>query len=890
MPEKLLLVDGNSLVHRAFHALPPLTNSEGQPTNAIYGLAQMLLLLLEEQQPAAVLVAFDSEGPTFRHAQYERYKEDRKETPQELISQFGLARELVDGLGLRRAELTGFEADDIIGTMARRATQEGFQVTIVTGDRDLLQLVDDSVTVMTTLRGIKETRSYDEQGVREEYGLAPEQIVDLKALSGDTSDSIPGVPGIGPKTAQKLLGEYGSVEELLANLDQVKSVRVAQALREHADQVMVSKQLAQIELQMPLELEAGQCRWEGFRLPELRALLARLEFSRLLDRLPRERADAPGESVSCAQACALAREQGSVCIVVTELGPSRLGVALMAPTASAGPSSPAWEVLCGQQSAECVGGGLFALDEPAPSADDAELRALLQDPAVAKWGADLKAAATALAEVGVELSGMAFDASVASYLLAPQRKSHALEALAFQYLHREAPGLDKHPSEEQRAAQALTTVTLLPGLRGELLTALEREGLLELFEQMEMPLIHILRDMEATGIAVDRERLVDLGRELDLLLADLSRRIFAIAGREFNIGSPQQLATVLFDELKLPRGRKTKTGWSTGAEVLEELATECEIARLIIEHREYAKLRSTYVEGLVSQIEPRTGRIHTTFEQTVAATGRLSSRGPNLQNIPIRTEWGRQIRACFVAVGQEMTLLAADYSQIELRILAHMSSDPVLLEAFAAGHDVHASTAAALFAVPLADVDKQMRRIAKTVNYAVVYGMGAAALSQQLGISRDEAGSFITAYHERFAGVKQFMDGIVAQAKVDGMVTTLFGRKRPLPDLGSSNPGVRAYSERAAANAPLQGSAADIMKIAMVRLGETLPRLCPEARMLLQVHDELVFELPHTAVGEVGQHVKEIMEGAAKLRIPLVADVEHGPNWRDMEPLQGLTV
>jgi len=877
MSDKIILIDGNSLIHRAYHALPPLSTADGQPTNAVFGLMQMLTRLLDDHQPTGALVAFDAPGKTFRHEQYERYKEERVTAPDDLVSQFPLAHELVDALGLASAEVEGYEADDIIGALAKRAAGAGYEVVIVTGDRDLLQLVDDHITVIATLRGIKETKTYDADAVREEYGLSPQQLVDLKGLAGDSSDSIPGVPGVGPKTAQRLLEQYGSVEAVLAHADEVKGAKLQESLHEYADQALLSKQLARIATDMPLDLEPSQLHWDGYRLSELRGLLGRLEFTTLLERLPAEQVGTAVAASECAEVCQHARQEGCVCVIVVRLGAESVGLALTTP---------------GQQAAACevfqvgaASAGLF--DDPTASTDEREnLCALLADDTIAKWGADLKTASTDLASVGVELCGCQFDASVASYLLAPHRKSHSLETLAPQYLGEAAPAPGEEASVEQAGASARIAVAIIPRLRERLLEELDKLGLTMLFERVEMPLVEVLRDMEAAGIAVDRERLAQLGQQLGELLADLSQRIFAVAGHEFNIDSPKQLAAVLFDELKLPKGRKTKTGWSTSAQVLEELADEHEIARLVMDYREYAKLRSTYVEGLLGQIDPLTGRIHTTFEQTVTATGRLSSRNPNLQNIPIRTEWGREIRACFVAPDDKTVLLSADYSQIELRILAHLSSDPALVAAFEAGQDIHSATAATLFDVPLEDVTADMRRAAKTVNYAVIYGMGPVALSQQLGISRQEATHFIDNYHHRLSGVTEFMDLLIQQAREDGFVETICGRRRPLPDLRSSNQGTRAYAERAAGNAPLQGSAADIMKIAMVEIAGGLPEICPQARMLLQVHDELVFEVSHDSVKKLGQYVKGVMEQAWKLSVPLVADVKSGPNWRDMEVIQ----
>jgi len=877
--KKIILVDGNSLIHRAYHALPTLSNSQGQPTNAVFGLAQMLIKLLNEQQPTAALIAFDSAAETFRHQQYTDYKKDRVPTPEDLISQFPLARELVEALGLSSAEVEGYEADDIIGTMAKQAAKQGYEVVIVTGDRDLLQLVDDHIKVLLTQRGIQDTATYDVAAVREAFGLAPQQIVDLKGLAGDSSDSIPGVPGIGPKTARRLLEQYGSVEEVLAHADEVKGKKLRESLHRFADQARLSKELARICTQVPLDISPDQCLWDGYRLPQLRKLLRQLEFTSLLGRLPASDSEPEplaGEIDEFEEFCRHVRQERQMCLIVVRLGAQRLGLALMAP----GHETMTWQIVSTNTNPSAS--ALFGDTQPRAADEKLQLiSALLADDTIDKWGADLKSAAAELAKADVELRGCRFDACLASYLLFPHRKSHSLELLAAQFLGEDV-ALPRHEAE---GGAARTAVAVIPRLREILLQELDKSGLRPLFEKVEMPLVQVLRAMEAAGIAVDKSRLMNLGRQLRDLLGDLSRRIFAIAGHDFNIDSPQQLATVLFEELKLPKGRKTKTGWSTSAQVLHELAAEHEIARLVLEYRQYAKLHSTYVEGLLGQIDPVTGRIHTTFEQMVTATGRLSSRNPNLQNIPIRTQWGREIRACFVAPDSDTVLLSADYSQIELRILAHMSGDPALVEAFKAGRDIHSATAATLFDVPPEQVTAEMRRVAKTVNYAVIYGMGATALSQQLGISRQEAAEFIDNYHQRMSGVKRFMEMLLEQARQDGFVETICGRRRPVPELHSNNPSLRAYAERAAGNAPLQGSAADIIKIAMVEIARGLPAVCPDAKMLLQVHDELVFEVPATKVQKVGRYVKGIMEQAWELSIPLVADIKFGPNWRDMTPL-----
>lgn len=880
MASKILLIDGNSLIHRVYHALPPLTTSSGQPTNAAFGFVQMLLALLEAEQPDVAILALDAPGPTFRHELDPEYKANRAEMEEDLAAQLGVIRELAEALGLAITDLPGYEADDIIGTLATRARERGDEVLVVSGDRDLAQLVAPGVRVLATIKGITQTKLYDEAAVREEYGVDPPALADLKGLAGDSSDNIPGVPGIGPKKAAALLAQFGTVEELYARLDETPGEKLRALLAEHEQVARLSRWLAQIDRSAPVDealLEAPRPRPE---LRRLRMALGGLESLSLLGRLPP--GPTSGETTlaederAVEELCARAREAAEVGLALALDGETAVGLAL-APDEEHAAYMPL--------PARGEEGGLFTDVQAAPIPDC--LRALLEDPTVGKAGHNLKDAARALDAAGVSLQGFAFDTAVADYLVAPHRGEQSLELLVAQHFGESVvvpdasddgglPGRVLSVGAEARAALRL---------RAPLTERLEAAGALRLFTDMEMPLVAILRDMEAAGIAVDRHRLDEIGDQLSGLMIATAHRAYALAGGEFNLESPKQVAEVLFERLKLPRGRKTKTGWSTSAEVLEELAADHEIVALILQHREYAKLKSTYVDALVRLASPRDGRVHTTFEQTVVATGRLSSRNPNLQNIPVRTDWGRRIRSCFVAGNADSVLLAADYSQIELRILAHMSRDESLLRAFREGRDIHTATAAAIFDVPIERVGPDMRRMAKTVNYAIIYGMGSVALARQLGIKRPEAQRFIDGYFARLPQVKAYMEQTVARAREDGYVETLFGRRRPTPDLRSRDQRTVAYGERAAANAPLQGSAADIIKVAMVRLARELPARAPTCRMLLQVHDELVFELPRQDVEQAAAVTREVMESAAELQVPLVVDVKAGANWRDMEPL-----
>lgn len=867
---RFLLVDGNSLLHRAYHALPPLTTSEGQPTNAVYGLATMLLSLLEQHPPEAALVAFDAPGPTHRHAMYPEYKATRKPAPDDLVPQFAVARQLVSALGLEQAEQEGWEADDLIAALAYQAARQGYEVLVVTGDRDLVQLVGDDVKVLATIRGVGDTRLYDRNQVQEEYGLRPEQLPDFKALAGDSSDNLPGVPGVGKKTALQLLQQFGSVEGVLAHVDEVTPPRLREALRQHAEEARLYRRLARLDpSQPPVSFSRDRYRWHGLDREQLRRVLLDLEFHKLWQRLEGQATAAPAPAAEIAQTeldqvLAAAQAAGRLYLAGAWHGDTLVGLALGEEGGQA-----AYLGLV-----ESGGDSLFAQTETA--ALPRGLASALGDEHLRKHGPELKALARALREHGARLAGYAFDPAIADYVLASHRREHGMELLAEQYLNERLPPASAH---EQRA---LGEVQLLPRLEMRLREELRAVHLEPLFDEVEMPLAPVLAEMEAVGLAVDTAALERLdeafARELDRIAA----RMRELAGTDFNPDSPQQVGEVLFERLALPGGKKIKTGWSTAAEVLEGLAEEHEIARLLLEYREYAKLRSTYVKGLLAQVDPRTGRVHTTLEQTVTATGRLSSRNPNLQNIPIRSELGREIRACFVAGRPGYVLLSADYSQIELRLLAHFSGAPALVEAFQREQDVHQATAALIFGVDPGDVHSGQRRIAKTVNYAVIYGQGPAALAQQIGVSRAEAEEFIRSYFERMAGVRQYMESVVRAAEEQGFVETITGRRRYLPELRSPNSGLRAYAQRAAANTPLQGSAAEIIKIAMVRLADLLPKVSAESALLLQVHDELLLETPEDHVEKVALLVKETMEGAWKLVVPLVAEVKAGPNWRDL--------
>ncbi|MFQ5809169.1 MAG: DNA polymerase I, partial [Armatimonadota bacterium] len=846
MAEKLVAIDGDSLLHRAYHALPPLTTSEGVPTNAVYGFAQMLLGVLEAEAPDMAVVAFDTPEPSFRHEQYEEYKANRPPMPDDLAAQIDLSRKLVEALDIPTVTAPGYEADDALGTVARAAEAAGYETVVVTGDRDALQLVNESTTVLATLRGIRETRRYTPDVVREEHGVDPERIADLKALSGDSSDNIPGVPGVGPKTGCKLLKQFGTLENLLEHVDEVERERLREVLSEEAEQARLSRTLATIVTDLPLELDFEAWRVSKRNPARARKLFAELEFTSLLGKVPAGAGEgwegqysAADEEAAVQKLCDDVRNAGGMALAIlaspepaTRARLDGLAVATEPGAATFVPAS-----VLGGDVAESED-GLFA---GAADGEDGgrELRELLGDAGIEKRGHDLKRVAVVLARHGVAMAGERFDSSIASYTLSPHKSSHDLDQLVVEFLEMELPpapgkrrrkgdaasaeiegegpeGLD--PARRRACAEADGVQRLAEPMQKRLA---EHENE-ELFREVEMPLVRVLAEMELAGVAVDDERLRELDEQMRRKISVLSDEVHALAGRPFNIDSPKQLSQVLFEELKLPGGRRTKTGYSTSADVLTQLAGEHEIAAKVLEYRSFAKLKSTYVEGLLRLIDPRTQRVHTTLNQAVAATGRLSSSDPNLQNIPIRTEWGREIRACFVTDEAGWRLLSADYSQIDLRVLAHLSEDAGLLSAFRAGEDIHVRTASQIFDVPAEDVTSEMRRQAKTVNFAVIYGMGANALALELGIPREQAEAFIENYFGKLPGVKRFKDAILEAAHRDGAVSTVLGRRREIPGLRSSNPGQRSYAERAAVNHPRQGSAADLRKVAMVALAQRL--------------------------------------------------------------------
>lgn len=889
--KKLIILDGSSIIYRAFFALPPLTTVDGTPTNAVYGYTMMLLRVLDDEKPDVALLAFEG-GRTFRHTEFTGYKAQRPRTPDDLAVQTPIARAVTEAFRIPILQYPGYEADDVIGTISCRAREAGYDVLVVTGDLDALQLVNDRVRVLVNRRGVTDAQVYDEQAVEERYGLKPALLPDFKALKGDTSDNIPGIPGVGDKTATALLQQYGSLESLLEHAEQVTAARVRANLVEGRQDAALYKRLATIVTDLPLETPFEEWAYPGPDVPALREMFLRLEFRTLADRLMK----LPGASGAAAPAAAPAapvrwrklegegavaewveRARGVGSVAVRSLqagGEARKGTLRALALSSAGDTV----VLVSEGEAD--EGGLFAGTGEGWRVPAAVLD-LIRDRFVRVLGHDLKREFHGLSSGGSDevVSPHGFDTMLAAYVLNPGRSSYRLEDLARDHLNRELGGGDEL---ESLAGQAAAIAELWEPLAGRLKT----DELEKVYYELEVPLIPMLKRMEDVGVAVNREELGRLSASLGEQVRALEQKAYDVVGHPFNMGSPKQLQEVLFTELKLTPGKKTKTGYSTDSDVLQDLAAEGQpLPELILEYRELAKLKSTYADALQNLMDPRDGRVHTNLNQTVAATGRLSSSEPNLQNIPVRTEVGREIRAAFVPA-PGMKLLSADYSQIELRIMAHICKDPELVRAFQEERDVHATTAARVFDVPLDRVTADQRRSAKTVNFAVLYGQKEFGLSRQLRIAVREARDLIDAYFAEFPGVLQYTEATLQQARHYGYVTTLppYNRKRYIPGIHAGNRNERLTAEREAVNAPVQGTASDVIKAAMIRVDRAMREAGLRSRMILQVHDELLFEIVPDEEEEMIRLVPREMEAAYLLDVPLKVEVKTGCNWRDVAP------
>ena len=900
----LLLFDGNALVHRAFHALPPLTQPKtGELVNAVYGFASTLLKVFADFKPTHWAVAFDRPAPTFRHEMFEEYKAQRPATPEELKSQIKKVHQLVEAFHIPVFEIDGFEADDVLGTLSKQADEQGIETIIVTGDNDMLQAVLPRVKTLAPRRTFTDTVLYDEEAVEQKYGIKPEQLADLKALAGDVSDNIPGLPGVGEKTATKLLQQYGSLQGIYDHIEDITPSKLQNTLREYRTQAFRNKELTTIVKDVPIKLDLKTCQVSHYDRNEVARLFQELEFIKLLPRLPQMKAESylsVGAGLvpahPSAVSCYIVNSETALEQLIGELEKAQ-GLAIEVETTG---EKAAMADLVGIAISPARGKAFYiplghqGLNQPQQlslTQVTARLKAILENVGINKIVYNGKHVMAVLAGCGVKLENLNFDPMIAAYLLG--EKSLGLKALAFNKLGveiatpAELSGAGKKQSSlsllevNQIADYVCASVDIVWSLRESLETELRQQGLWQLFTEVEMALIPVLVAMESNGILLDTNLLREMSLELGQQLLKLEKEIYSSVGHQFNINSPQQLGKVLFQELKLPQSRRTKTGYSTEASVMEALRGIHPVIEFILEYRQLSKLKSTYVDALPALINHKTGRVHTNFNQTGTATGRLSSSDPNLQNIPIRGEMGNKIRKAIIAPPGTY-LLSADYSQIDLRVLAHLSQDPGLIAAFAQDEDIHATTASKLFGIPGDEVTPEMRRNAKTVNFGVVYGMSDYGLEQATNLSREEAAQFIALYFEKYPRVKEYLEATKERARKLGYVQTVLGRRRFLPEINSYNRMVREAAERMAINAPVQGSSADIIKIAMINLHREMERRNLKSKMLLQIHDELLFEVPEKEVEEMKSLVTELMPRAVELRVPVKIDIKLGRNWAEM--------
>lgn len=897
MPKKpkLYLIDGSSYIFRAFYGIRQfLSNSKGLPTNALYGFTTMLSKVVRDEQPDYLAVVFDSKAKTFRHDMYPEYKANRDTPPEELAQQFPYFEPLVEAFNMVSMRQDGYEADDIIGTLAKMGEQAGMAVTIVSGDKDMMQLISPNVHMLDTMKD----KRFEKPEVIDKFGVPPDKVIEVMGLMGDASDNIPGVKGVGPKTATELIQKYGSIEELYKNIGEIDKIKLKEKLETDKDNALLSRRLVTLDTEMKLDCQVEDLKMKEPDTYKLRALYTEFEFKSLLENLPEGSEDSgktsETESKKVESHYETIMDEQALDALVKKLKKAK-EFALDLETTSKHPTR-----------AEMVGISFSWADGEAcyipvshrylgvPEQLDkgkvlAVLKPLLEDAKLKKFGHNIKYDLIVLANEGVALKGIAFDSMLASYVLDPSKRQHGLDALALELLgHQNITyadvagkgakqiGFDEveiEPAAEYAAEDSDITWRLTHALKARL-----KDETLKLYEELELPLIEVLADMEMTGVRVDREHLAKLSRQLNKDLKKLENEIYALAGEPFNINSPKQLGVILFEKLELRVIKKTKTGPSTDMSVMEELAGEHELPDRIVNYRQLSKLKSTYIDALPLEIYEKTGRVHTSYNQTVAATGRLSSSDPNLQNIPIRSDLGKEIRRAFVA-DQNGWLLSADYSQIELRILAHLSDDPALIRAFKKGEDIHSRTAAEIFGQPLDAVDEEGRRMAKAVNFGIVYGLSAFGLSRQLKISPKNAKKFIDQYFDLYKNVKTFMERTIEEARQCGYTVTVMNRRRYLPDLDSKNRQVREAAERMAINSPVQGSAADMIKVAMIRLHQKLAKL--KSKMIMQVHDELVFECPAKEKKEVESLVKKEMEGVWPMQVPVVVHLDWGKNWNE---------
>jgi len=882
----LYIIDGNSYVYRAYYAIRSLTNSKGLPTNAIFGFTNMLMKIIREKRPEGLVVSFDSPEPTERHMLFGQYKANRKETPADLAEQLPHIRRVIEAFHIRIFELPGYEADDLIGTIAKKAASGGANIFIVTADKDMLQLVDDRIKVYDPLKD----RILDRDYVIGKFGVGPERVTEYMALTGDAVDNIPGVRGIGDKTAKELLASFSSIDELMEHPERIGRAKLRTLIRDSKDMVRMSRKLATIDTAAPIDIDADE-----FVLTEpdwlaLLSLFKEYEFTSLMKLIPAAD-DRDGAAIRYHET--IMSEEGLRDIAASIAGEFSFDTE----TTGRNPlrDSLVGIALCTEKNRACyipIGHAQSLMSGQGQLGTEkvfSILAPLFLEQGIGKIGHNLKYDIMVLAGTGINVDGPLCDTMIAAYLLNPNKPGHSLDEVSFEYLSKRKRSfmevLKKRHSfadvpVDEATAYAAEDAALAFELKDILFAKLREHDLERIYFDIEMPLIKVLVDMETAGIRIRAALLEEMSRELAEEISAIEKRIYFLAGEEFNINSPKQLSSILFVKLGLSPTRKTKTGFSTGMDVLEDLAAVHDLPREVLHYRSLSKLKTTYIDVLPALVNPATGRVHTSFNQTITATGRLSSSDPNLQNIPVKGDWGKRIRAAFV--GEEGNLLlSADYSQVELRILAHLSGDEGLISAFTENLDIHARTAAELFSVPLDRVTAEMRRTAKTVNFGVIYGISSFGLSETLNIDRKEAEQYIRQYFDRHPGVKRYVEELIAEAAQKGFVTTLFGRKRPIPELNNKNRAIRQLGERLAVNSPIQGTAADIIKIAMINIRKRLHTALCKTRMILQVHDELLFEVPETELEVVKCMVREEMEGVLRLSVPLKVDIGYGRNWAE---------
>ena len=885
--DPVYLIDGSAFIYRAYHAITPLSNHEGLPTHAVYGFTNILLRVIKEKNPTFLAIAFDFRGPTFRKEIYSDYKANRPSMPEDLACQLPYVKKIVTAHNILSLEQQGYEADDLIASAVARLTRKNFPVVIVSGDKDLLQLVSDKVTFWDPMQD----KIIDPAGVLKKYNVTPSQLLDFFSLVGDSSDNIPGVAGIGPKTAEKLINQFGSLEQLYAGLDQIPQAGLKEKLGKNRDNAFLSRQLIKLKEELEVPDTGADYLLRAPDSTSLRELYTYLGFSRLLKRdlEPPPTLDCSGfQLVDSADGLSSLVEQlrkASLLVLDTETSSLDPLEAELVGISLCDGLDRGYYIPFGHKNAE----GLRVEGQLPREQVLSLLQPLFDDDSLPKLGHNLKFDLQVLENHGVHLKGQLLDSMIASYLIDPSRRTHRLDDLSEELLAKRLTSFaevtkgDRRPdafvyvtpaaAKDYSCEDVIATLMLWNHFKPQL----ETFKLWDLFVTLEMEMVPILARMERAGILVDPKILAEMSKEFSHELESLEEKIYVLAGEPFNINSTRQLAEILFDRLKLPYGRKTKTGYSTDVSVLEKLARYHDLPATIIAHRNLFKLKSTYVDKLAGLIHPRTGRVHTSFNQTVTATGRLSSSNPNLQNIPIRTPEGQRLREAFIAAPGHL-FLSADYSQIDLRVLAHYSQDIGLLAAFRAGEDIHAKTAAEIFQVNRSLITPQMRRVAKTINFGIVYGMSAFGLASQLDLSRREANLFISRYFDHYPGVRKFMDEIVQQAQIDGFVTTLLNRRRLLPEIRSANKTRREFAERTAINTPIQGTAADIIKLATIKTQRAIGKKGLQAELILQIHDELVFEVPEREMEKTAATVKESMESVLKLDVPLVVNISTGRN------------